>query len=173
MSNESYDESKIRLNQTLEAAPNNFQALLESATLALEHYDYALAYSDAAKAFRIDKNSSNRARMIYALSIINRNRTVADVSRAQNYLQIVVNIDPKNSKAMVGLANTYALQQDFDQARLWIDKSLKVSPKFFDAHVLQGSIYKVLSAALRGDDWFASDFAGIYGFCGGQYLRPC
>ena len=152
VSNESYDESRIRLNQTLEAAPNNFQALLESATLALEHYDYALAYSDAAKAFRID-SSSNRARMIYALSIINQgNRTVADVSRAQNYLQIVVNNDPKNSKAMVGLANTYALQQDFDQARLWIDKSLKVSPKFFDAHVLQGSIYKVLSAALRGDD---------------------
>ena len=152
VSNESYAESRIRLNQTLEAAPNNFQALLESATLALEHYDYALAYSDAAKAFRID-SSSNRARMIYALSIINQgNRTVADVSRAQNYLQIVVNNDPKNSKAMVGLANTYALQQDFDEARLWIDKSLKVSPKFFDAHVLQGSIYKVLSAALSGED---------------------
>ena len=152
VSNESYAESRIRLNQTLEAAPNNFQALLESATLALEHYDYALAYSDAAKAFRID-SSSNRARMIYALSIINQgNRTVADISRAQNYLQIVVNNDPKNSKAMVGLANTYALQQDFDQARLWIDKSLKEAPKFFDAHVLQGSIYKVLSAALSGED---------------------
>ena len=152
VSNESYAESRIRLNQILEASPNNFQALLESATLALEHYDYALAYSDAAKAFRID-SSSNRARMIYALSIINQgNRTVADVSRAQNYLQIVVNNDPKNSKAMVGLANTYALQQDFDEARLWIDKSLKVSPKFFDAHVLQGSIYKVLSAALSGED---------------------
>lgn len=152
VSNESYAESRIRLNQTLEAAPNNFEALLESATLALEHYDYALAYSDAAKAFRID-SSSNRARMMYALSIINQgNRTVADISRAQNYLQIVVNNDPKNSKAMVGLANTYALQQDFDQARLWIDKSLKEAPKFFDAHVLQGSIYKVLSAALSGED---------------------
>ena len=152
VSNESYAESRIRLNQTLEAAPNNFEALLESATLALDHYDYALAYSDAAKAFRID-SSSNRARMMYALSIINQgNRTVADISRAQNYLQIVVNNDPKNSKAMVGLANTYALQQDFDEARLWIDKSLKESPKFFDAHVLQGSIYKVLSTALSGED---------------------
>ena len=152
VSNESYAESRIRLNQTLEAAPNNFQALLESATLALEHYDYVLAYSDAAKAFRID-SSSNRARMMYALSIINQgNRTVADISRAQNYLQIVVNNDPENSKAMVGLANTYALQQDFDEARLWIDKSLKEAPKFFDAHVLQGSIYKVLSAALSGED---------------------
>lgn len=152
VSKESYAESRIRLNQSLEASPNNFQALLESATLALEHYDYATAYADAAKAFRID-SSSNRARMMYALSIINQgNRTVADISRAQNYLQIVVDNDPKNSKAMVGLANTYALQQDFDEARLWIDKALKEAPKFFDAHVLQGSMYKVLSAALSGED---------------------
>jgi tetratricopeptide (TPR) repeat protein len=152
VSEEPYAESRIRLNQTLEVSPNNFQALLESATLALEHYDYAAAYADAAKAFRID-SSSNRARMMYALSIINQgNRTVADISRAQNYLQIVVDNDPKNSKAMVGLANTYALQQDFDEARLWIDKALKEAPKFFDAHVLQGSMYKVLSAALSGED---------------------
>ena len=117
--NESYAESRIRLNKTLETSPNNFQALLESATLALEHYDYAMAYADAAKAFRID-SSSHRARMMYALSIINQgNRTVADISRAQSYLQIVVNKDPKNVKAMVGLANTYALQQDFDEARLY------------------------------------------------------
>ena len=150
--NESYAESRIRLNKTLETSPNNFQALLESATLALEHYDYAMAYADAAKAFRID-SSSHRARMMYALSIINQgNRTVADISRAQSYLQIVVNKDPKNVKAMVGLANTYALQQDFDEARLWIDKALEEAPKFFDAHVLQGSMYKVLSAALSGED---------------------
>lgn len=150
--NESYAESRIRLNKTLETSPNNFQALLESAALALEHYDYAMAYADAAKAFRID-SSSHRARMMYALSIINQgNRTVADISRAQSYLQIVVNKDPKNVKAMVGLANTYALQQDFDEARLWIDKALEEAPKFFDAHVLQGSMYKVLSAALSGED---------------------
>tara|TARA_B100001287_G_C22680610_1_gene530142 strand:+ start:903 stop:2033 length:1131 start_codon:yes stop_codon:yes gene_type:complete len=152
ISNESYAESRIRLNQILGVAPNNFQALLESATLALEHYDYALAYSDAAKAFRID-SSNIRARMMYALAIINQgNRTVSDISRAQSYLQIVVDSDPKNSKAMVGLANTYALQQDFDEAEFWIEKVLAENPKFFDAHVLKGSMYKVLSAALSGED---------------------
>ncbi len=152
LTNESYAESRVRLDQILEASPNDFEALLESAIVALEHYDYATAYADAARAFRLD-STSNRARMMYALSIINKgNRTVADVSRAQSYLQIVVNNDLKNTKAMVGLANTYALQQDFDEARLWIDKALVVSPKFFDAHVLKGSMYKVLSAALNGED---------------------
>ncbi len=150
--NESYAESRIRLNQTLEASPNNVKSLLESASLALEHYDYALAYSDAAKAFRID-STSNRARMMYALAIINQgNRTVSDISRAQRYLQIVVQNEAQNAKAMVGLANTYALQQDFDEARIWIDNALDQSPKFFDAHVLKGSMYKVLSAALNGED---------------------
>tara|TARA_B100000524_G_scaffold237545_1_gene126615 strand:- start:1441 stop:2571 length:1131 start_codon:yes stop_codon:yes gene_type:complete len=150
--NESYAESRIRLNQTLEASPNNVKSLLESASLALEHYDYALAYSDAAKAFRID-STSNRARMMYALAIINQgNRTVSDISRAQRYLQIVVRNEAQNAKAMVGLANTYALQQDFDEARIWIDNALDQSPKFFDAHVLKGSMYKVLSAALNGED---------------------
>ena len=152
VTDESYAESRVRLDQILEASPNDFEALLESAIVALEHYDYATAYADAARAFRLD-STSNRARMMYALSIINQgNRTVADVSRAQSYLQIVVNNDLKNTKAMVGLANTYALQQDFDEARLWINKALEVSPKFFDAHVLKGSMYKVLSAALTGED---------------------
>lgn len=150
--NESYAESRTRLNQTLEASPNNVKSLLESASLALEHYDYALAYSDAAKAFRLD-STSNRARMMYALAIINQgNRTVSDISRAQRYLQIVVQNEVQNAKAMVGLANTYALQQDFDEARIWIDNALDQSPKFFDAHVLKGSMYKVLSAALNGED---------------------
>ena len=150
--NESYAESRMRLNQILEASPDSLQALLESASLALEHYDYALAYADAARAFRLD-SSSNSARMMYALSIINQgNRTVSDISRAQDYLQMVVQNEGKNAKAMVGLANTYALQQDFDEARVWIDKALDQSPKFFDAHVLKGSMYKVLSAALNGED---------------------
>ena len=135
--NESYAESRMRLNQILEASPDSLQALLESASLALEHYDYALAYADAARAFRLD-SSSNAARMMYALSIINQgNRTVSDISRAQDYLQMVVQNEGKNAKAMVGLANTYALQQDFDEARVWIDKALDQSPKFFDAHVLK------------------------------------
>ena len=150
--NESYAESRMRLNQILEASPDSLQALLASASLALEHYDYALAYSASARAFRLD-SSSNSARMMYALSIINQgNRTVSDISRAQSYLQIVVQNEDQNAKAMVGLANTYALQQNFDEARIWIDKALGQSPKFFDAHVLKGSMYKVLSAALNGED---------------------
>lgn len=150
--NESYAESRVRLDQILEASPDSLQALLESASLALEHYDYALAYADAARAFRLD-SSSNSARMMYALSVINQgNRTVSDISRAQSYLQMVVQNEGQNAKAMVGLANTYALQQDFDEARIWIDKALDQSPKFFDAHVLKGSMYKVLSAALNSED---------------------
>lgn len=152
VSDESYAESKTRLNKILEASPDSISALLESASLALDNYDYALAYSNAARAFRLD-SSSNRARMMYALSIINQgNRTVSDISRAQSYLQSVVQKESQNVKAMVGLANTYALQQDFDEARIWINKALQQAPKFFDAHVLKGSMYKVLSAALNGED---------------------
>lgn len=151
-SQDSYGSVRSRLDSILETKPNDVGLILERANLALKYYDYASAYSDAAKAFRLDSSNVD-TRLVYALSIINQaNRSVSSIRRAQRYLEIVIAAAPNNPKAMVGLANTYALQQDFDNAGLWIDNALQVSPKFFDAHVLKGSMFKVLAAALSGEE---------------------
>ena len=147
-----YAAKMADLDKKLRSQPDDISLLLQSANLALENYDYPKALADAARAFRLDSNKVE-TKLIYALSIINKsNRSVSDIRRARDYFQNIIKEMPDNPKAMIGLANTYVLQQDFDEARNWIDKTLEFAPKFFDAHVLQGSIYKVLAAALTGDD---------------------
>ena len=149
---DAYVDQMALLNNELQQRPNDISLLLQSANLALENYDYSKALADAAKAFRLDSNNVD-TKLVYALTIINQSdRSVADIRRAQGYFQSIIKILPDDPKAMIGLANTYVLQQDFEQARDWIDKTLAIAPKFFDAHVLKGSIYKVLSAALTGDE---------------------
>lgn len=150
-SSASYADLKAVIDAKLIKNPNEVSLLVNRANLALEYYDYPLAFSDAAKAFRLDSNYLD-SRLVYALSMINQGqRSVADIRVSQRHFQFVVSEDVNNTKAMVGLANTYALQQDFELAREWIAKALIVDPKFFDAHVLKGSMYKVLSVALNGD----------------------
>ena len=147
----SYTDLRAVLDADLIKTPNNISLLVKRANLALENYDYSVAFSDAAKAFRLD-STNLESRLVYALSIINQGqRSVSDIRVSQGHFQIVVSQDQKNTKAMVGLANTYALQQDFELAREWIEKALVLDPKFFDAHVLKGSMYKVLAAALNGE----------------------
>lgn len=147
-----YAAQMADLDKKLRSHPDDISLLLQSANLALENYDYPKALADAARAFRLDSNKVE-TKLIYALSIINKsNRSVSDIRRARGYFQKIIKEMPDNPKAMIGLANTYVLQQDFDEARNWIDKTLTIAPKFFDAHVLQGSIYKVLAAALTGVD---------------------
>ena len=149
---DAYVDQMALLNNKLKKRPNDISLLLQSANLALDNYDYSKALADAAKAFRLDSNNVD-TKLVYALTIINQsNRSVADIRRAQRYFQSIIKVLPDDPKAMIGLANTYVLQQDFEEARDWIDKTLAISPKFFDAHVLKGSIYKVLSAALTGDE---------------------
>ncbi len=147
----SYGDLKAAIDTKLIKNPNDVSLLVNRANLALEHYDYPRAFSDAAKAFRLDSNFLD-SRLVYALAMINQGqRSVADIRESQRHFQFVVSKDANNTKAMVGLANTYALQQDFELAREWIEKTLIVDPKFFDAHVLKGSMYKVLCGALKGD----------------------
>ena len=110
---DAYADQMALLNNELQQRPNDISLLLQSANLALENYDYSKALADAAKAFRLDSNNVD-AKLVYALTIINQSdRSVADIRRAQGYFQSIIKILPDDPKAMIGLANTYVLQQDF------------------------------------------------------------
>ena len=110
---DAYADQMALLNNELQQRPNDISLLLQSANLALENYDYSKALADAAKAFRLDSNNVD-AKLVYALTIINQSdRSVADIRRAHGYFQSIIKILPDDPKAMIGLANTYVLQQDF------------------------------------------------------------
>ena len=97
---------------------------------------------DAAKAFRIDSTNMD-ARLLYADVLNNREqRTVQEVAIAQNHYKYITNTLPKNIRALVGLASTYAFQQDFEKTFLYVNKALRIDPKYRDAYVLKGSAYR-------------------------------
>jgi len=82
------------------------------------------------------------ARLLYAEVLNNRElRTVEDVSIAQRHYFKIVNLQPKNLRALVGLAATYRFQQDFEKSFQYINEALRINPRYRDAYVLKGSLY--------------------------------
>ena len=140
-----------QLNQRINKSPNDIQSIIKRGNLELSNYEFADAFADAALAYRLDSNNFE-ARLLYATAILNRpNRAENDKRIAQGHFAQLLKQKPKELKAIVGYANTYALLQDFDNARIWINKALTIEPNHIDAFILKGSIYKVLYNALKED----------------------
>lgn len=143
-----------KLNATISKNPDDVNALVKRGNLSLNHYEFSNAFADAARAFRLDSNNFE-ARLLYASSLLNSpSRKEMDKIIAQRHFEGLLEQKPKHLKAMIGLANTYALLQDFTNALKWIDEAFLVNPKFIDAHILKGSIYKVRHNALLGNPEF-------------------
>ena len=107
-----------------------------------ESFQFSLAMSDAAKAFRLDSNN-RLVKRFYADVLINRpNRSDNDIYIAQRHYNDLLKTDGKNPDLLVALASTFSMQQDFDQAFEYINKALKINPKFREAYQLKGSIYR-------------------------------
>ena len=151
-SNKGDDQRELeQLNQRIKKSPNDIQAIIKRGNFELNHYDFSAAFADAALAYRLDSNSFD-ARLLYATALLNRpNRAENDKRIAQGHFAQLLNQKPDNLKAIIGYANTYALLQDFDNARTWIKKALSIDPNHIDAFILKGSIYKVLYNALKED----------------------
>lgn len=132
------------LDSLLTLYPDSIPLLVERGTKYMNemHYDKALA--DAAKAFRLDSNTVS-TRMLYA-EVLNNSpkRTVSEITSAQRHYLRVIKKEPKNTKALVGLASTYSQQQDFEASFKYINEALRIDPKYRDAYVLKGTNYRWL-----------------------------
>ncbi|MFT5778903.1 MAG: tetratricopeptide (TPR) repeat protein, partial [Crocinitomicaceae bacterium] len=134
----------LSLDALIEQYPDSAELLVKRGRENLTTYDYDLAMSDAAKAYRLDSTNVEVERF-YADVLNNRpERSVADVYVAQRHFISLLKKDSKNTDLLVSLASTYSQQQDFDQAFKYINNALKVNPKYRDAYILKGSIYRVL-----------------------------
>ncbi|MBT5932567.1 MAG: hypothetical protein HOH34_04420, partial [Flavobacteriales bacterium] len=146
-----YETSRQTLDAEISKNADNITALIARGNLALENYDFSNAFSDAARAFRLDSNNF-QSRLLYARSLINRpTSTGNDKIVAQRHFLKLVNENANNLDAIVGLANTYALLQDFENANIWIEKALKIDSKCIDAYRLKGSIFKIRYYAVIED----------------------
>jgi tetratricopeptide (TPR) repeat protein len=129
------------LDSLVKMYPDSMPILIKHGQKMIKEMDFSKAIADAAKAYHKDSNNIE-ARMLYADVLNNRpTRTFTDVLNAQRHFKVIIKKEPKNTKALVGLATTYSQQQDFEKAFQYINTALKVNPRYRDAYVLKGTIY--------------------------------
>lgn len=134
-------QKELSIDELYKKYPDSVPILIKHGNLMLERYDYEKALQDGAKAYRMQE-SNIEARFLYANALNNRaNRSVSDVMSAQKHFKFVVKKQPKNTRALVALATTYAQQGDNEKAFYFINEALRIDKKYRDAYILKGSIY--------------------------------
>lgn len=131
------------LDQLLDAHPDSLELLIEKGNILMDslYFDKALSYG--AKAYRLDSNNTE-ARVLYAECLINKQkRSADDILRAFTMYRNLVKKAPKNVAALVGLANTFVLLNDHENAFAYINKALRIDKSYRDAYILKGTIYKL------------------------------
>ncbi len=134
----------LSIDQAIEKYPDSIELLVKRGQGYMETFEFDLAMSDAAKAFRLDSNKV-LVKRFYADVLNNRpERTVEDTYVAQRHYKSLLKTDGKNAELLVALASTFSIQQDFEKAFEYINKALKVDPRCREAYQLKGSIYRAL-----------------------------
>jgi tetratricopeptide (TPR) repeat protein len=142
--NKVVDYTGAQLDSVLKIYPDSIELLFRHGNEAIEDLRFDVAMADGARAYRLDSSRLD-TRILYAQALLNKpNYTTEDIFRAQNQFKYIIKKDSKNPKALVGLANTYSFFQDNEQAFKYINQALRIDPKFRDAYLLKGSIYRNL-----------------------------
>jgi tetratricopeptide (TPR) repeat protein len=133
---------KKTLDQLLVAHPDSLPLLIEKGNNLLDSLAFDKALNYGAKAFRLDSNNTE-ARVLYAECLINKpTRSADDIFRAFTMYRNLVKKSPKNVAALIGLANTLVLLNDYDKAFKYINQALRIDKTYRDAYILKGTIYK-------------------------------
>lgn len=125
--------------------PDSIPIILRHGQFYFDKLNFQMAVPSATKAFRLDSNNMD-VRMLYAEVLNNKpDRTLEEVLVAQRHFAFIVKKQPKNTKALIGLASTYTMIQDFDKSFQYINEALKIDKKYRDAYVLKGTNYLQLN----------------------------
>lgn len=144
---EEKETAKLTIDESIEKYSDSVELLVQRGRGYLETFEFKLAMSDAAKAFRLDSNKVVVKRF-YADVLNNRpDRTIEDTYIAQRHYQDLLRSDGRNPSLLVDLASTFSIQQDFDKAFEYINKALKINPRYRQGYQLKGSIYRALGQA--------------------------
>jgi tetratricopeptide (TPR) repeat protein len=134
--------NRANLDSLLKIYPDSVSLLLKRGNLLFEELLYEDAMADAARAYRLDSNRTE-CRVMYAEALINsQKRSVNDLFTAHKIYKKIVKKEPKNVEALVGLANTYSMFEDYENSFKYINQALRINPKYRDAYVLKGTNYR-------------------------------
>jgi tetratricopeptide (TPR) repeat protein len=137
--------ASIDLDSLLVLYPDSVDLIIKYGNNCIAKYKFDQAMDPASRAFRLDSNNLE-VRMLYAQVLNNRpNRSVAEIASAQRQFKYIVKKQPKNTKALVGLASTFSQQMDFDESFKYLNKTLRIDPRYRDAYVMKGSNYLFLN----------------------------
>ena len=136
------------LDSLLKRYPDSVDLVIKRANMRLANVFGANGYDpfieDAARAFKLD-STRVAVRLLYAKALLNSpHKIAADKINSKRIFQSVLVKDSTNVEAIVGMANHYGIDQNVEEAFKYINKALRINPKYRDAYVLKGSIYRML-----------------------------
>jgi len=136
--------NRANLDSLLKVHPDSVSLLLKRGKMLFDELLYEDAMADVARAYRLDSNRTD-CRVLYAEALINNpKRSVDDLFSAHKIYKKVVKKEPKNVEALVGLANTFSMFEDYENSFKYINQALRINPKYRDAYVLKGTNYRNL-----------------------------
>jgi len=127
---ETQEKEDLTIDESIEKYEDSVELLVVRGRQYLETFDFKLAMSDAAKAFRLD-STKRLVKQFYADVLNNRpERSIEDIYIAQRHYKELLKKDGKNTELLVSLASTYSMQQDFEKAFEHINNALKIDPRY-------------------------------------------
>lgn len=131
------DEELIRLNKLLEQDPGNVELLAQKADILFKLLRQDEGIQDIAKAFRLDSNNLE-VRRVHAGYMMGQLKILS----ARDDYGFIIERDPGNAEAYLGMARTYAVEGNHAKAFQFTDEALKRNMRFRDAYVLKGLIFR-------------------------------
>ena len=131
------DAELARLEQLLEQDPNNAALLAQRADILFKLFRQDEGLSDIAKAFRLDSNNLE-VRRVHAGYMMGQLKILS----ARDDYNFIIERDPGNAEAYLGMARTYAVEGNNAKAFQFTDEALKRNVKFRDAYVLKGMMFR-------------------------------
>ncbi|MBM3418558.1 MAG: hypothetical protein FJY17_06535 [Bacteroidetes bacterium] len=138
--------SSSTLDSLIKLYPDSIELFIARANMRLENVleenGFGPFLEDAAEAFKLDSNRVD-VRLLYAKALLySPHEIIADKLNSKRIFQSVLTKDSTNVEALIGMANHYGFDQNEDEAFKFINKALRINPKYRDAYVLKGSIYR-------------------------------
>jgi tetratricopeptide (TPR) repeat protein len=131
------DKELVRLNGLLEKDPNNAELLAKKADILFKLYRQEEGLNDISKAFRLDSNNIE-VRRVHAGYMVAQLKILS----ARDDYQYIIEKDPGNAEAYLGMARTYAVENNHPKAFQYVDEALKRNVKLRDAYVLKGLMFR-------------------------------
>lgn len=116
--------------------PNNANAYWNRGKLEVLNKSYSPALADLARAVTLDSSKS-----AYYYNLADIEFLTGHTHEARDAFNTSIRLDPKNTDAMLKLAELYLYVEKYEDAIILINQALKVNPYIGKAYFLKGMVY--------------------------------